>query len=439
MTFRNSELESFARIRDLLGAGYLSDVDPFSDTRNDLQGGIDKGPGETFGYHFKIRTKEWNSFLQTRFFWGQWDFYVAGEYAEKSFRRDGLFLNERFPDNSFGEGRPEKFDLWGIKSGLTCGISSRHWIRAHAYLGKRPPLLKHIYINPRENHNTVQGLSGETVNSVDLNYHIRFAKVKGRISAYYTRFGQGNEVNFFYVDSGFGSDFVQEVVADIDRLFKGFEIGLEYQISPSTKASLAAAIGRNEYTNNPELSINFDTAGADGDLRQTEGNLDLGPVLIKGYKLAMGPQSALSVGFEYRDPSYWWIGATANYLADNFADIAYIKRTESFKIDPETGSPFPEITEGKLSDILLQHKLPPVYLLNLVGGKSWMYKGKYISAFLSVSNLFDTSFKSGGYEQSRNGNFGQEYRDNLGSTPSFGPKYWYGFGRTFFLNFAISI
>ena len=438
MGISHSEMQSFARIRDLMGAKYLRDVDPFTDTRNDLNGSVDKGPDEVFGYHYKINTQYWTSFLQTRFFWKQWDFYVAGEYAEKSFQRDGFFLNERFPDRSYGKGDEIKFSYGGLKCGLSYGISSRHWIKAHAYSGWRPPPLKYIYINPRESNQVVPGVERESLGSVDINYHLRLSNLKGRVSAYYTRFMHGTEVNFFYVDSGLGSDFVQEVVTDLDRVFKGLEVGLEYQVSPVVKASLVTSLGRFEYASDPELSINFDTTGADGELRQTQGSIELGTALLKGYRLARGPQTALSLGIEYRDPTYWWAGVTANYLANSPVDVALIKRTKSFATDPETGGKFPDMTEEKLRELLRQQELPPVYLLNLVGGKSWLHKGKYISAFLSVNNLFDVIFKSGGYEQSRNGNYGQMYRDNLGRTPSFGPKFWYGFGRTFFFNLAIS-
>ncbi len=416
----------------------MLDVDPFSDTRNDVNGKINKKEGEIFGYHYKVGTKYRTGFLQTRFSWKQWDFYVAGEYAEKSFQRDGFFLNERFPDESFGKGEEKTFNFGKIKSGFSFGIDSRHWVKANMFRGRRPPLLKHLYVNARESNLSVPGLSMETVFSTDAAYHIRLPGLRGRISAYYTRFQQGTEVNFFYVDSGFGSDFVQEVVTGLDRLHKGVEIGLEYEVTPSTKASLVASVGNHTYASDPQVSINFDPAGTEGVLRQSRGEIDLGVASIRKNRLPRGPQTALSFGIEYRDPSYWWVGATANYLADNFIDVSFIKRTASFRVDPETGAAFEDFDQSRYREMLRQEPLPPVYLLNLVGGKSWLHKGKYISTFLSVNNLFDTVYKSGGYEQSRNGNYGQEYRDQLSGSPSFGPKFWYGFGRTFFLNLAIS-
>ncbi|GGD51784.1 TonB-dependent receptor [Muriicola marianensis] len=435
---QESGIRSFSRLNDLLGATFLLDEDNFSNTRNDLNGMIEKKEGEIFGYHYRIDTGHLMSFIQTRFYWKQWDFYVAGEYAEKSFQRDGFFLNERYPDASLGKSEALNFRFWGIKSGLSFGINSRHWIKAHVYNGKRPPLLKHIFVNPRESNRIVPGLTGESVFSSDINYYLRLQRLKGRVSAYYSRFQHETEVNFFYVDSGFGSDFVQEVVTGLDRLHKGLEMGLEYEISPVVKLSLVAAAGNFEYASDPDVSINFDTSGAEGELRQSNGRIDLGPALIKGYKLPRGPQTALSFGIEYRDPSYWWVGVTANYLANNYRDIAFIKRTRSFLIDPDTGVEFENFSEEKYQSLLKHEPLPPVYLLNLTAGKSWLHKGKYISAFLSANNLFDEAFKSGGYEQSRNGNYGQMSKDNLSGSPSFGPKYWYGFGRTFFLNLAIS-
>ena len=208
--------------------------------------------------------------------------------------------------------------------------------------------------------------------------------------------------------------------------------------SAAVKLSAVASVGKYRYSSDPLVSINFDTAGAEEDLINPDGNVDLGISKIKGYKLAQGPQQAYALGVEYRDPKYWWVGATANYLANNYPGVSSILRTQSFYLDPETGKPFPDATRENVDKLLAQEKLDDFYLLNLIGGKSWLINGKYIGIFASINNVFDTVFRTGGYEQSRNGNFGQMAQDNLGGTPSFDPKYWYGYGRTYFLNIAIS-
>jgi hypothetical protein len=263
-------------------------------------------------------------------------------------------------------------------------------------------------------------------------------KLTVRLTGFYTRFQDGTDVNFFFVDSGIGSDFVQEVLTDLDKLHLGTELGLEYQLSSAVKLSLVASVAKYLYASDPFVTINFDTAGATEDLIDVSGSKFLGQSAIKGYKLAQGPQKAIAVGIEYRDPKYWWVSMTANYLANNYANISTITRTQSFLIDPETGQRFPDATDENVQKLLRQKPLDNFYLLNLVGGKSWLKKGKYISVFASVNNVFDTSFRTGGYEQSRNGNYGQLKQDNFSGNPSFAPKYWYGFGRTYFLNMAFS-
>jgi hypothetical protein len=438
ISFQRSERQSFARSRDLLGAQKLLDRDPFSNTRNDVNGSLLKEQNEIFNYNYTINTHQIEGFLQARFFWKQWDIFVAGDYAAGDFQRNGLFLNERYTQNSYGEGELKRFQNSALKGGLTYRLTSRHWIKTNAYLGTRAPLLKALYINPRESHETVPNISNEKVNSVDLTYLLRMPKLTARASSYYTRFQNTTEINFFYVDAGVGSDFVQEVVTGLDRLHKGVEIGVVYDLSSTTKASFVTAFGTYQYVSDPSVTINFDTVGEGEDLQRSEGSIDLGIADIKNYRISQGPQTALSVGMEYRDPAYWWIAGTANYLADNFIDIAMITRTASFKIDPNTGMSFPEATEDKVRSMLAQESLPSVYLLNLIGGKSWLYNNHYISVFCSINNVFNTNYKSGGFEQSRNGNYGQMLRDNQSGRPSFSPKYWHGFGRTFFLNVAIS-
>ena len=284
----------------------------------------------------------------------------------------------------------------------------------------------------------VPDLNSEKTTSVDGSYFFRFPKLIGRVTGFHTRFQGATDVNFFFVDAGVGSDFVQEVLTGVDKLHMGTELGVEYQVSSAIQVTAVAAIGKYVFANHPNVTINFDTANAEDELINLEGSKDLGKANIKDYKLGQGPQKAFAIGINYRDPKYWWVGATANYLANNYANISTITRTNSFYINPETGSNFPDATNENVSQLLAQQSLDNFYLLNLVGGKSWLKSGKYISVFASINNVFDTTFRSGGYEQSRNGNFGQLKQDALSGSPSFDPKYWYGYGRTYFLNFAIS-
>jgi hypothetical protein len=353
-------------------------------------------------------------------------------------QRNGFFKNERYLENSFGTGDKIAFSNLAYKGGFTYFLTGRHWFAANAAMVERSPIVQNIFINPRENNEIVPELQKELVSSVDLSYFVRLPRLTGRISAFYTRFQRTTDINFFFVDSGLGSDFVQEVITGLDRLHKGIEFGFEYEASSTVKLTAAGNLGHYVYASDPSVQINFDTAGAEEDLIAPEGNIDLGVATLKDLKLAQGPQTAFALGVSYRAPKYWWISGTTNFLTNNYINLSTITRTASFLIDPETGETFSDATEENVAKLLKQNKLDDIYLLNLVGGKSWLVDGKYISFFASINNVFDTVFRTGGYEQSRNGNFGQLKQDNQSGSPSFAPKYWYSYGRTYFLNLAIS-
>ncbi len=438
ISYKNLTSDNYARIDDLLGADFLIDIDPFSDTFNDVNGTAEKERGDIFNYQYQMSASQLDAFAQIRYHQSKWDAFLAGQYSTTDYERDGIFLNQRFLENSQGKSENVQFGNYGLKGGVTYKLNGRHWVTAQGIYRTSPPVLQNVFINPRESNQVVPDIQNETISSVDLNYFIRLPKLTGRLTGFYSRFQNSTDINFFFVDAGVGSDFVQEVLTDLDKLHMGAELGVEYQLSAAVKLSAVAAVNKYVYASNPNVSINFDTAGAEEDLINLEGNVDLGITQIKGYKLAQGPQQAFAIGIDYRDPKYWWVSAKMNYLANNYANISTITRTASFYIDPETGQPFPDATPENVNKLLAQKELDDFYLLNLVGGKSWLKKGKYISVFASINNLFDTVFRTGGYEQSRNGNYGQLQQDNLSGTPSFAPKYWYGYGRTYFLNVAYS-
>ncbi|MDE3743102.1 TonB-dependent receptor [Maribacter polysaccharolyticus] len=437
-TFRQLKSDNYAKINDLLGAAFHEDVDPFSNTANNLDEPSERFDGDIFNYHYELAANQWKAFVQLGYTYKKWNGFVAVNQIGTDYRRIGFFRNGRYLDNSLGESETKDFSDFGLKGGLSHQITGRHWVKVNAALIDRPAVIQNTFINPRENNEIVPDLQSETVSSLDVNYFLRLPKLIGRFTGFYTRFQNITDVNYFYVDAGVGSEFVQEVITDLDKLHMGIEMGLEYELSSMVKLSAVAAIGKYLYASYPNVSVNFDTAGAEEDLINLDGNVDLGIANVKDHKLAQGPQKAFALGIEYRDPKYWWVGATANYLANNHAGISMITRTRSFYIDPDTGQRFPDATEGNVARLLKQKPLEDFYLLNLVGGKSWLKNGKYISVFASINNVFDTVFRTGGYEQSRNGNYGQLRQDNLSGTPSFAPKYWYGYGRTYFLNLAYS-
>lgn len=440
VNYKNLSSDNYALINDLLGGNFHEDIDAFSNTRNDLNSDPIKSVENRFNYNYLVEASQMEGFAQLQVSKNKWDAFVSGNVSNTSYERNGKFLNERFQENSFGKSETISFSNYALKGGFNYKINGRHIIGFNgAYLTKAP-VIQNTFINPRENNEIVNDILSETIYTGDLSYFLKLPNLTARLTGYYTKFENATDINFFFVQGGIGSDFVQEVVTGIDKLHVGGELGIVYKASPSVKLSVVASYGDYKYDNDANVSINFDTAGNEENLINQEGFLDLGTTSINDYKLSNGPQKAYSFGIEYRDPKYWWVSMTANYLADNYINISTITRTQSFYINPDdsVGGVFPDATKEAVSKLLKQEKLDNMYLLNLVGGKSWIIKGKYVSAFASVNNVFNVIYRTGGYEQSRNGNFGKLSRDKLRGTPSFGSKYWYGFGRSYFLNLSVN-
>ena len=162
----------------------------------------------------------------------------------------------------------------------------------------------------------------------------------------------------------------------------------------------------------------------------------LGKSNLKGYKLAVGPHQAYSIGFEYRDPDYWWFGATANFFDDTYIDISPLTRTSNFYTDVD-GLPFLDYNEITARELLKQEQFNNYMTVNLIGGKSFLVGGHYIALFVSINNILNEIYKTGGFEQGRNANYRELRDDKALDKPVFGSKYWYGRDATYFVNLNV--
>ena len=173
-------------------------------------------------------------------------------------------------------------------------------------------------------------------------------------------------------------------------------------------------------------------------------NSDFGTSYLKNYRVAGTPQQAYSLGFEYRDPKYWWFQINANLLTHNYLDISPLLRTNNFYLDAD-GVPFVDndtgvqVTQEQVDTLLAQEKFADAFLVNMVGGKSWLKHQKYFGFFIGINNVFGDLFKTGGYEQPRNANYPELKQDKQLSKPIFGPKYWYGNGASYYINIYVRI
>lgn len=451
-TFQKLKSHNFQNLLDLLGGTYYNDIDPFymgNQSQSDLNNpNRQVGVGDTFGYNYNLLADSYDAFAQGRFSFKKFDFYAGGNYSRSEYQRDGLYKNGIYANNSYGKSEKAIFDNFGGKAGLTYKLNGRHMVAFNGIYMTKAPTLRNTFPNARLNNTIVADIDSENIYSVDASYIIRAPKLKARLTGYYSKIDNATETSFFFAEGvveGVGSDanaFIAETVTDISKKQMGLELGVEYQITATIKATASAAYGQYTYDNNPNVSVNNDAFAALQDVNVTTTQsaiTDYGKATLKDYKLPGMPQQAYSIGLEYRDPKYWWVGANANLLASNYIDVSALLRTDNFLKNPETGYAFPEATEDRTRELLKQEKFDDFYLVNLSGGKSWKFGDYTFGIFASINNLFNTSYKTGGFEQARNANYRQLNQDVSSGTPSFGPKYFYGYGRTYFVNLYINI
>jgi hypothetical protein len=445
--FRKLRSHNHQNLIDLLGGQYFLDIDPFysgdagqSDLNNPNR---QIGENDSYGYNYLLHALTFDGFTQFKFTYDKADFYLAQSFSRTEYQREGLYRNGIYADNSFGKGESITFENFGFKGGLTYKLNGRNYLDFNGLYQTKAPSLRNSFSNARMNNVITPDLESESITSADGSYILRAPKFKARITGFYSKIQNATEIAFFYGEGIGGDDggdedtFVSEIVTGIEKQNMGAELGLEYQITSTIKATAAASYGQYIYSDNAKLKTNDDALAAAGNNSLT----DFGTVYMKNYHQPGMPQTAASFGLEYRDPNFWWIGANVNYLANSYVDFANILRTDNFSIDGATGDNYSGATPETVRDILKQEKFDSFTLVNLTGGKSWRISKanrNTVGFFASVNNVFDITYKTGGFEQSRKATFPDLQADQANGTPSFGSKYFYGYGRTFFVNFYIN-
>ena len=435
--YRNLVSDNFAEISDMLGGYSYSNIDSFDYLDyNLLSPNSIVSEGDKFKYHYKMNAEEMSLFSMINFSFNKLEFYVAGDITNTKYQRDGIFENEANAGNSAGKGDEISFDGYGIKAGITYKFSGKHILDFNSAYLQKAPSIRNTFTNSRVNHNVVGSdinglindspITEEKIMSFDANYIFRTPIFTGRLTGFYSEVKDANEISFYYADGLVGfeddSEFIQEILQGIDKKYLGVEFGVEAQIIPTVKLKGAASIGQYTYDNNPYLYL-----GADNN------TVAVGLSNLENYKIAGGPQKAYSVGFEYRDPDYWFIGITSNFFTNTYVDVSPLTRTQNFYL-AQDGLPFNDYDISIARQLLKQEKFDDYMVVNMIGGKSWKIDDYYVGFFASINNILDQKYRTGGFEQGRNANYQQLLQDTNKPKRVFGPKYWYGRGTNYFLN-----
>lgn len=418
--------KNYKQMADLLGGDYWLDIDQYAErdfggtdlVQNDLDNPDRKiTVGDNFGYNYTARVNNANIWAVGTYKANHYEAYFGASYSYTSFWRHGNMRNGRFPEHSKGRSEKHRFNDYGLKAGGTWKISGRHYLSANlAYLTKAPEF-RNAYISVRTSDYTIDGLRSEQVASADLNYHLRMPMLKLRLSAYYTQFMNQSECYSYYDDNS--QSFVNFAMRGIDKAHRGLELGAEYKATASLTLNAAAAFGRYQYTSRPLATVTKDNLGTV--LMRDE------TIYLKNYYVANTPQTAATLGFNYAAPRYIYIGGSVSYFNDIYLGLSPGKRTAGVLVGFDENDP-------ARKQITQQLRADQACLVNASLGKTLRIRRKYfVNINLQVSNLLNnTNFRVGGYEQSR-------YPKDELLSGKFPPKYYYAYGRTYYLILGIRL
>ncbi|SMC32829.1 carboxypeptidase-like regulatory domain-containing protein [Moheibacter sediminis] len=436
-SYQNTQSEYYKEVLDLLGANHYVNHNAFQGNYYNVDESRDRkvGEGDKYQYNYELNHQIADIFFQSVVKLDKLDITFGARASYTSMYRDGKYRNELYLNNSKGKSETYDFYNFGAKTQFLYKLDGRNFIQLNGEYATFAPTADEVFPNARTNDFTVDKLENTKVLSGDLSYILRAPRIKGRATAFYTKFMDEYERSFGYIDvtSGTAGDanvFTSEVLAGVDKLHIGAEVALEAQLTTTLTLSAVASIGQFTYENSPDY-YQFSDSDA---LLDFGGRKNYGKAYLEDYKIAVGPQQGYSLGLEYRAPQYWWLGVTGNYLAQNYMDIAMYKRTQGFISDPTNpGFLFPNVNEETLRTLLKQNKFTDEFMLNVNAGKSFRFGQYNMGISLTVNNVLNNkNYVTSGFEQMRVGNYVEAQQEQ--SQRRFAPRMWYDQGISYFLN-----
>ena len=489
-----------------------------NDLRNPNAAVVEKG---RFGYDYRINMMNAKLWAQNEWSWNALDLYYALQVSYSSMQRTTDMLNGRawylaklnpnsawyyLADNADavlnGQAVPERMAGYthhfvdpGFKVGLNYKVDGRNQIKLNAIAETKAPLARDAYISPRVHDRAVAniyhhdyaryyaGIYGTTaleqyfsasqkIVGGDLTYSFNYPIVRGRVTAFYTQFWNGTELNGYYDDES--RTFVNQSLTGINRRHAGVEAAAAVKLGLYFTLTGALSIGDYRYTSNA-LAITSAENGmalaenANGPIYELRDS-----VLLKGLRVATGPQLNSSLKLSFFHPDMWFADITVNYFDWSYLDYAPARRmkglftgtradgsavngwygdtyTNAIEKDASgnviydaNGVPSLKYPYSLMSQQEMLTSSNPLhrFLVDVSVGKLIYLKDRQsISINLTVNNLLNnTHFKTGGYQQARlprQTRQGVDDRHNSVISPNawkFPSKYYYAWGTNFYLN-----
>lgn len=429
--------EYFTTIKDLLGGDYYLDIDKYVERdQGDIpavQSNMNTpnrlvSEGDKYGYDYYAHIQSQSTWLTYKLDVANWEINLGAETGFTRMWREGLYKKGLFPETSEGNSEKKGFWTYTLKAGLNYRLTGSQMIYANFSHIVDAPQFNNSFVSPRTRNEYVSRIGTEKTTSVDLNYELRLPSVKMRVTGYYTDVRDKMDVINFYDD--LSGSFTNFSMSGIDELYTGVEVGLSVPLTKSLTATGVFSYGFYKYNSNPLVTQTRDNSSTV--ILKDE------PVRWKDMKLPSTPQTAASIGLNYRGPKSIFASIDANFFDAMYLSMNPMTRTDKamqgLESDKE-GTPNAMTKEEKVQNMARQERFGSAFVLNASVGKTWFLpNGMMLGANFDVRNILNRkSIKTGGYEQLRfskvsdNGEYNTHY-------DRFDAKYYYMYGTTYYLN-----
>ena len=533
------DVDPFAErdIKELATNIGLTQADIINVKQNDLRApNAAAKKGDRFGYDYRINMLNAKLWAQNEWSWNEVDFYYALQLTYSSMQRTTDMLNGRAwylaklnEENAWyylsneannvlnanGDystlptrlvGTAHHFIDPAFKLGATYKINGRNQLKLNALAETKAPLARDAYISPRVHDRAVESIyrhdyagyyaqlnntswlseyygASQKIAGGDLTYSFNYPLVRGRVTGFFTQFWNGTELNGYYDDEA--RTFVNQSLTGINRRHMGVEAAAAVKLGTYFTLTGALSIGDYRYTSNAVAITSAENGMALAEDKMNKPLYELrDSVLIKGLRVATGPQLNASLKLSFFHPKMWSADITVNYFDWNYMDYAPARRMQglftgvradgsqvngsykdvhkyhpNFNANTDQPDAFARDEAGNIiydkygveklaypyslmSDQEMLTATNPLhrFLVDVSVGKLIYLKNRQsISINLTVNNLLNnTHFKTGGYQQARLPRQSKQNSEQSVITPNawkFPSKYYYAWGTNFYLNF----
>ncbi|WP_373781572.1 carboxypeptidase-like regulatory domain-containing protein, partial [Kaistella sp.] len=207
VSYENYKSELYREVKDLLGADFALNRDPFAATNqpgksgfyNEGEENVAKRVGDKINYNYSFSRQEVKVNPGLKFETGKFDVFVSGLAGYSTSFREGHYNHYLYKD-SYGKGGDQNFWNFGLKGQVIYKMNGRNFLVYNGAYFSQAPFLEDLFINPRVNGSTAPNIENTLINANDLSYVINSPFFKMRLTGYLIDTQNDTNVQRFFAD-----------------------------------------------------------------------------------------------------------------------------------------------------------------------------------------------------------------------------------------------